>query len=130
MITVKEKSVFWFTLKLTTKIPTVPSLPSKLTLRKLAVFGVILDRIFRIRTEYGVSLRIQSKCRKMRTRITPTMDTFHAKVRELHLERAINNCHFLLLHLNNRISSEVFPEQNYSKHFGPLQRKKVWWSLV
>ena len=78
MITVKEKSVFWFTLKLTTKIPTVPSLPSKLTLRKLAVFGVILDRIFRIRTEYGVSLRIQSKCRKMPTIITPNTDTFHA----------------------------------------------------
>ena len=89
MITVKEKSVFWFTLKLTTKIPTVPLLPSKLTLRKLTVFGVILDRIFSIRTEYGVSLRTQSKCRKMRTRIIPTMDTFHAKVRELHLERAI-----------------------------------------
>ena len=27
---------------------------------------------------YGVSRRIQSKCGKMRTRITPNMDTFHA----------------------------------------------------
>ena len=27
---------------------------------------------------YGVSLRIQSKCGKMRTRITPNTDTFHA----------------------------------------------------
>ena len=31
-------------------------------------------------TEYGeiVSLRIQSECGKMRTRITPNTDTFHA----------------------------------------------------
>ena len=27
---------------------------------------------------YGVSLRIQSECRKIRTRITPNTDTFHA----------------------------------------------------
>ena len=32
----------------------------------------------RIRTEYEVSLRIQSKCGKMRTRITPNTDTFYA----------------------------------------------------
>ena len=30
----------------------------------------------RIRTEYGVSLRIQSECRKIRTRITPNTDFF------------------------------------------------------
>ena len=34
---------------------------------------------FRLNTErYSVSLRIQSKCRKIRTRITPNTDTFHA----------------------------------------------------
>ena len=27
---------------------------------------------------YGVSLRIQSECRKIRARITPNTDTFHA----------------------------------------------------
>ena len=36
----------------------------------------------RIRTQYGeryeVSLPIQSECGKMRTRITPNVDTFHA----------------------------------------------------
>ena len=31
-----------------------------------------------IRTKYGVSLRIQSECGKMRTRITPNTGTFHA----------------------------------------------------
>ena len=34
---------------------------------------------FGLNTErYGLSLRIQSECRKIRTRITPNMDTFHA----------------------------------------------------
>ena len=32
----------------------------------------------RIRTEYGEILRIQSECGKIRTRITPNTDTFHA----------------------------------------------------
>ena len=50
----------------------------------MSIFGVILVRIFlhsdwiRKDTEYGVSLRIQSECEKMRTRITPITDTFHA----------------------------------------------------
>ena len=35
--------------------------------------------VLRLNTErYGVSLRIQSDCGKMRTRITPNMDTFYA----------------------------------------------------
>ena len=32
----------------------------------------------RIRTKYGVSLRIQSEYRNTRTRKTPYLDTFHA----------------------------------------------------
>ena len=36
---------------------------------------------FGLNTErYGVSLRIQSECEKIRTRITPNTDTFHAVV--------------------------------------------------
>ena len=35
------------------------------------VFGLNMER-------YGVSLRIQSECEKMWTRITPNTDTFHA----------------------------------------------------
>ena len=36
---------------------------------------------FRLNTErYGVSLLIQSECGKIRTRITPNTDTFHAVV--------------------------------------------------
>ena len=34
-------------------------------------FGLNMER-------YGVSLCVLSKCRKIRTRITPNMDTFHA----------------------------------------------------
>ena len=31
-------------------------------------------------TRYGVSIRIQSKCGKMRTKVTPNMETFHIVV--------------------------------------------------
>ena len=35
--------------------------------------------IFRLNTErYGVSLRIQFECGKIRTKVTPNSDTFHA----------------------------------------------------
>ena len=48
----------------------------------MSVFGVILVRIFRVWTEYrhsaSVSLRIQSQCEKICTRITPNTDTFYA----------------------------------------------------
>ena len=53
---------------------------------KVSVFWVILDRIFphsdwiRRDTPYSVSLRIQSECGKMRTRITPNTDTFYEVV--------------------------------------------------
>ena len=30
-----------------------------------------------IKIQYGVPLRIQSECEKMRTRVTPNTDTFH-----------------------------------------------------
>ena len=51
------------------------------TAQKVSVFGAILVRIFPhldwIR-KYSVSLRIQSGCSKIRTRITPNTNTFHA----------------------------------------------------
>ena len=47
------------------------------------VFGLNAER-------YGVSLRIQSKCGKMRTRKTPNTDTFHAVWIELGIFR-VNN---------------------------------------
>ena len=47
--------------------------------------------IFELNTErYSVSLRIQSECRKMRTRITPNTDTFYG-VAIIH-NRWILNC--------------------------------------
>ena len=42
-------------------------------LQKVSIFGVILDRIF----PHADWIRIQTECGKMRTRITPNMDTFH-----------------------------------------------------
>ena len=48
----------------------------------MSVFGVILVRIFipefgQTTERYGVPLRIQSKCGKIRTRIILNTDTFH-----------------------------------------------------
>ena len=40
------------------------------------------------REKYGVSLGIQSECGKIRTRITPNTDTFHAVV---HIIKCSNN---------------------------------------
>ena len=45
----------------------------------MSVFGVILVRIFPDSDwKQRVSLRIQSECGKMPTRVTPNTDTFHA----------------------------------------------------
>ena len=51
---------------------------SKSTLREKCPYSEFFWSVFsRIRTEYGVSLRIQSECGKIRTRKTPNTDTFH-----------------------------------------------------
>ena len=48
------------------------------TLRKRCPYLELFWSAFsRIRTEYGVSLQIQSKCGKIRTGITLNTDTFH-----------------------------------------------------
>ena len=48
-------------------------------LRKKCPYSELFWSAFsRIRTEHGVSLRIQSECGKIRTRITPNTETFHA----------------------------------------------------
>ena len=47
---------------------------------------------FGLNTErYEVSLRIQSKCRKIRTRITPNTDTFHAAHNVANLQNIITS---------------------------------------
>ena len=47
---------------------------------------------FGLNTErYGVSVRIQSKCKKIRTSITPNKDTFHA-VNATVIEGVLENC--------------------------------------
>ena len=53
------------------------------TLRKKRPYSELFLSVFsRIRAEYGeryaVSLRIQSECGKIRTRITPNTDSFNA----------------------------------------------------
>ena len=51
--------------------------------KKVSVFGVILVRIFP-HSEW--IFRIQSECRKIRTRITPNTDTFYAVSTKLSCE--------------------------------------------
>ena len=41
-----------------------------------SAFSRIRTEYGKIHSKYGVSLRIQSECGKMRTRITPNTDTF------------------------------------------------------
>ena len=44
------------------------------------LFWFAFTRIWNAYEEYSVSLRIQSECRKMGTRITPNMDTFQTEL--------------------------------------------------
>ena len=53
-------------------------------------FGLSTER-------YSVQIRIQSKCRKMRTRKTPKTDTFHAVLRPICSTRRIGEDKFNLL---------------------------------
>ena len=46
--------------------------------KKCPYLGLFWFTFSRIWTRYGISLRIQSVCGKMQTRITPNTDTFHA----------------------------------------------------
>ena len=50
-----------------------------ISLHEKCPYSKLLWSVFsRLWTEYGVSVRIQSECEKMRTRITPNKDTFYA----------------------------------------------------
>ena len=63
-------------------------------------------------TWYGVSLRIQSECRKIRTRKTPYLDTFHA-VNILHKDR------FRYAARGKRKQKLRFQKRTKQKHFEP-----------
>ena len=96
----------------------------------MSVFGVIVVRIcpaFGLNTErYGVSLGIQSKCGKIRTRITPNTSTFYAVFEEslyleedgLHLleERYYNDYNW---NVDDEIKSLKTPQKDCGKHFFP-----------
>ena len=65
------------------------------SLRKKCLYSLFFWSAFsRIRTEYGkisISLRIQSKCGKMRTRKTPNTSTYHAVLTVSYVN--LFNCH-------------------------------------
>ena len=66
----------------------------ELSLRKKCLYSELFWSAFsRIRTEYGeISLRIQSECRKIRTRTTPNLDTLYALYQSnKYLYRAVFN---------------------------------------
>ena len=73
---------------------------------------------FGLNTErYGVSLRIQSECGKMRTRITPNMDTFHAVTYVLHtaiisiMKQLLNHFTSKLHYFNGLLKNFTFYEE-------------------
>ena len=104
------------------------------TLQKVSVFRVIpLPHFlaYGLNTEiYGVSLRIQSECGKMRTRITPNTDTFYAvfpilfrNFLKLNIDHALYAfCSGKLWLLLIKMLRNVFLHQNCKNKFRP---KKV-----
>ena len=72
----------------------------------MSAFRVILVCIFphsdSIQRDTGVSLRIQSECNKIQTKITPNTDTFYA----------VQLYHFILLFKLILINKMTYEEQN------------------
>ena len=66
-----------------------------------------------IRTEYGVSLRIQSECGKMRTNTNPKKDTFHA------LQESNDTFlrHFILRHRHFLFFQSFLIQNNFNSKF-------------
>ena len=60
---------------------------------------------------YSVSLRIQSECRKMRTRITPNTDTFHAVISQF-ITKFIHPIYQAIRQWNN-ITWQIFFFKNH-----------------
>ena len=75
---------------------------------------------FGLNTErYGVPLRIQSKCGKMRTRITPNTDNFHAVIfsmwlKNIHLYSLWNLEKIAKFHLLSLSLSKVVEDHSFS----------------
>ena len=85
----------------------------------IRVFSWLYFPAFELNTErYGISLRIQSKCGKIRTKKTPNMDTFHAAVSTLHS--------FIKLIRSHRM--KIFCEKDGIKTLQNLQEKILSWS--
>ena len=62
----------------------------RISLRKKYPYSELFRSVFsRIWTEYGVSLRIQSECGKIRTRKTPNADNFYAVYDDYYFSRVI-----------------------------------------
>ena len=74
---------------------------------KYAVFPGPYTPAFGLNEErYGVSLRIQSECRKIRTKNTPYLDPFHAVV-IMNVLRVYNNRHKSQKSYTNQRQSKV-----------------------
>ena len=69
--------------------------------------------------KYGVSLHIQPECRKIRTRKTPNMDTFHAVQVAQKMIQQLQHPIFFLLQMISRGVFKSF-QQKYLKAFNHL----------
>ena len=113
-----------------------------LALRKKCRYLELFWPVFScIRTEYGeysVSLRIQSECREMQTRITPNMDTVHAvlfTIEKLHYRWSLfyrtssgysKYCKFFLLILLLGVHSSHPPPEMTAPDYFPIVGLFFW----
>ena len=97
-----------------------------------SAFGLNTER-YSVSLRYTISLRIQSKCGKIRTRITPNTSTFYAVFEEslyleedgLHLleERYYNDYNWIV---DDEIKSLKTPQKDCGKHFFSLLWSHDW----
>ena len=83
---------------------------SELFWSTFSVFGLNTER-------YGVSLHIQSKCRKMRTWITPNTDTFYLVISAMNKKPFFYNLHVLCTRRKSKdgLTKNVINGHKYNK---------------
>ena len=107
----KNDSSIWFLQKENKRVKlnlhlNLQKLESQLPRKKCSYSELFWSAFSRIRTEYGVSLRFQSECRKMQTKITPNADTFYV-VNYSDMKM------FLKLPIKSLLRNNLFQTQNY-----------------
>ena len=91
-----------------------------------SVFSAPYVSTFGLNTNiYRVNLPVQSECGKIRTRKTPSMDTFHAAILRLNFELQDNQ--FVGNKAKGRISKRVFQENKARQIF---RKTNIFYPLI